>query len=66
MWEWALDHMRALDLSHVVAQSFMDYGIRWDNEYTSLHQMTPDYQPMVGYPLTHTPGTSGRHRSHLV
>ena len=26
----------------------------------SLHLMEPDYQPMVGYPLAHTPGTDGR------
>ncbi len=64
--EWALDHMRSLDLGNVVAQPFMDYGVRWDNEYTSLHLMTPDYQPMVGYPLSHTPGTNGRHTAPVV
>ena len=26
----------------------------------SLHLLEPDYQPMVGYPLAHTPGTDGR------
>ncbi|MDA1306824.1 MAG: hypothetical protein O2917_06130, partial [Acidobacteria bacterium] len=64
--EWALDHMRSLDLGNVVAQPFMDFGIRWDNEYTSLHLMTPDYQPMVGYPITHTPGTNGKHLAPVV
>jgi len=64
--EWALDHMRSLDLGNVVAQPFMDYGIRWDNEYTSLHLMTPDYQPMVGYPISHTPGTNGKHTAPVV
>ena len=64
--EWALDHLRSLDLANVSAQPFMDYGIRWDNEYTSLHLMTPDYQPMVGYPISHTPGTNGRHTATVV
>jgi hypothetical protein len=63
---WALDHMRSLDLANVVAQPFMDYGVRWDNEYTSLHLMTPDYQPMVGYPVSHTPGTNGKHTAPVV
>ncbi len=63
---WALDHMRALDLTNVVAQPFMDYGVRWDNEFTSLHLMTPDYQPMVGYPISHTPGTNGKHTAPVV
>ncbi len=57
---WALDHMRDIGLSEVRAEPFMDYGIRWDNTYTSLHLLAPDYQPMVGYPLSHTPGTEGR------
>jgi len=38
----------------------MDYGVSWDNEYFSLHMLEPDYQPMVGFPLTHTPVTRGK------
>lgn len=57
---WALAHMKKLGLTNVVAEPFMDYGIRWDNEYVSLHLLEPDYQPMVGYPLSHTPGTQGK------
>jgi hypothetical protein len=38
----------------------MDYGVTWDNEYFSLHLLEPDYQPMIGFPLTHTPGTLGK------
>jgi hypothetical protein len=38
----------------------MDYGVTWDNEYVSLHMREPDYSPMVGYPISHTPGTDGR------
>ena len=32
----------------------------WDNEYVSLHMLEPDYSPMVGYPIAHTPSTDGR------
>lgn len=44
----------------------MDYGTRWDNEYVSLHLIEPDYQPMVGYPLSHTPGTNGKQITRVV
>jgi len=57
---WAKGEMEKLGLSNVVIEPFMDYGVTWDNEYFSLHLLEPDYQPMVGYPLTHTPGTSGK------
>lgn len=57
---WAVEKMRALGLENTVIEPYMDYGVSWDNEYTSLHMLEPDYQPMVGYPLAHTPGTKGR------
>jgi len=57
---WALDEMRRIGLANTVAEPFMDYGVSWDNEYVSLHLLEPDYQPMVGYPISHTPGTDGR------
>ena len=63
---WVLSHMREIGLSNVTSDPFMAYGTRWDNEYTSLHMMAPDYQPMVGYPLSHTPGTNGRHTTQVV
>ena len=57
---WAMAEMGRLGLTNTVIEPFMDYGVSWDNEYTSLHLLEPDYQPMVGYPLAHTPGTDGQ------
>jgi hypothetical protein len=58
--EWGKAEMERIGLTNVVMEPFMDYGVSWENEYTSLHMREPDYQPMVGYPLAHTPGTDGR------
>ncbi len=57
---WAKSEMERMGLTNVVIEPFMEYGTTWDNEYVSLHLLEPDYQPMVGYPLSHTPGTGGR------
>ncbi len=57
---WVLAEMKRIGLVNVAAESFMDFGATWDNEYVSIHMLEPDYQPMVGYPLAHTPGTDGR------
>lgn len=57
---WAESYMKKIGLVNTAIEPFMDYGTRWDNEYTSLHMLTPDYQPMVGYPISHTPGTDGK------
>ena len=64
--QWVAAHMREIGLDNVEIEPFMDYGIRWDNEYVSLHLMEPDYQPMVGYPLSHTPGTDGKQTTRVV
>jgi hypothetical protein len=57
---WVTAKMKEIGLENVCIEPFMDYGITWDNEYFSLHLLEPDYQPMMGYPLAHTPGTKGK------
>ncbi len=57
---WAKEKMEKLGLVNTIIEPFMDYGVSWDNEYFSLHLLEPDYQPMVGFPLTHTPSTAGK------
>lgn len=56
---WAQAEMKRIGLVNVAAEPFMDFGVTWDNEYVSLQMLEPDYAPMVGYPLSHTPGTDG-------
>ena len=56
---WIMGEMTRLGLTNVAAEPYMDYGVTWDNEYVSLHMLEPDYSPMVGYPIAHTPGTGG-------
>jgi hypothetical protein len=57
---WAKTKMEEIGLVNTVIEPFMDYGVSWDNEYFSLHMREPDYQPLVGFPLTHTPSTAGK------
>lgn len=58
--KWVAGKMQEIGLVNTQIEPFMDYGVTWDNEYFSLHLLEPDYQPMVGFPLTHTPGTGGK------
>ena len=57
---WVAGKMKEIGLENVVLEPFMDYGVTWDNDYFSLHLLEPDYQPMTGFPLSHTPGTPGK------
>lgn len=63
---WVESYMKKIGLVNTAIEPFMDYGTRWDNEYTSLHMLEPDYQPMVGYPISHTPGTDGKKTVRVV
>lgn len=64
--EWLVREMTRMGLENVAREPFMDYGVSWDNEYVSLHMLKPDYSPMVGYPIAHTPGTDGRQQLFAV
>ena len=57
--QWVEGEMTRIGLVNVAAEPFMDFGVTWDNEFVSLHMLDPDYAPMVGYPLSHTPSTNG-------
>ena len=64
--EWAKATMTEIGLVNVAAEPFMEFGVAWDNEYVSLHMVEPDYTPMVGYPIAHTPGTDGKRTAQAV
>ena len=64
--EWALGEMRRIGLENPHREPFMHYGASWDNEYASVHMLEPDYQPLVAYPIAHTPGTGGKRTLDVV
>jgi len=63
---WVVEQMKRIGLTNTALEPFMDYGVSWDNEYVSLHMLEPDYSPLVGYPIAHTPGTDGKQRLGVV
>lgn len=56
---WLQAELTRMGLVNVAAEPFMNFDASWDNEYASVHMLTPDYSPMVGYPVAETPGTDG-------
>ena len=63
---WAVKEMNRIGLNNIEIEPFMDYGVRWDNEYFSLHLLEPYSQVMFGYPIAHTPGINGRRKMAVV
>jgi carboxypeptidase Q len=58
--DWAQQKMREVGLENVVMERAGEHGVNWDNEYTSLHMISPDYQPILGYAKAFTSSTNGR------
>jgi carboxypeptidase Q len=58
--EWAKKKFAEVGLENITLEPYMDYGVPWDSEYISIHMIEPTYQMMVGFPLSHTPGTNGK------
>jgi len=63
--KWAKKKFEELGLKAVIEPA-TTHGVSWDNTYTSLHMLKPDYQPLIGYPLAFTPGTGGKIISEAV
>jgi hypothetical protein len=56
---WLAEHMRSMGMTAEI-RPFGGTHVSWDNEYTSLHLIEPDYQPLIGYPYAFTRSTDGK------
>lgn len=64
--QWAKTKMESIGLVNTAIEPYGEHGVNWDNTYTSLHMIEPDYQPLFGYPLAFTRGTDGKITSNAV
>jgi hypothetical protein len=63
---WAQQKMKELGLENIVFERAGEHGVNWDNEYVSLHMITPDYQPITGYAKAFTSSTTGKIEAEAV
>lgn len=62
---WAEAKFKEFGLDATV-EAWGEYGFGWENTYTSVHLLEPQYQPIIAYPIPSTRGTSGVVRSVVV
>ena len=58
--QWLKTIMDQLELDNSVLEPWGDKSCSWDLEYVSVHMLEPDYQMVIGYPMTLTPSTKGK------
>jgi hypothetical protein len=63
--EWAKERLKEYGLSKARLEPF-EFGIGWENEYTSIHMMSPQYMPIIAYPAAWSAGTDGKIRASVM
>ena len=57
--KWVKEKLDDYGLSNARLEPF-EFGVGWENEYTSIHMMAPQYMPIIGYPAPWSQGTNGK------
>jgi len=57
---WVLSTMESYGLENAELKGIGQMYASWNLKYVSIHMVEPDYQMVIGYPLSNTPGTNGK------
>jgi hypothetical protein len=64
--KWAQQKLTELGLANAAVEPWGEYGMGWESNYTAIHLIAPEYQPIIGYPRTGSRGTNGPVRSEVI
>ncbi len=64
--KWAVETLEGYGLANVELEAWGEFGYGWENTYTSIHMISPKYQPVIGYPIPGSRGTEGVIRGAVV
>ena len=57
--EWARDRLEGFGVATAI-EAYGNAGVGWQNEYTSMHMLEPQYMTMIAYPVPWSRATEGR------
>jgi hypothetical protein len=63
--QWAAEQMKAWGLANVHEERF-PFGKGWRLDHFDANIIEPNYQPLIGFPKSFTPGTKGRVTAEVV
>ena len=63
---WAKEKFDEWGLANAALEPWGEYGLAWENNYVTVHLLSPGYQPMIGYAVPNTRGTDGVIRDSVV
>jgi len=63
--QWAQQKLIEYGLDNAVLEPYY-FGTGWENRYTSVHMMAPQYMPIIAYPAPWSAPTPGKVTGHAV
>ena len=63
--KWTKERLEEYGLSNAKLEPY-EFGVGWENEYTSVHMIAPRYMPIIAYPAPWSAGTDGKIRARVV
>jgi len=63
---WAVKKFKSWGIEKVAIEPWGKIGLGWENQFTSVHMISPRYMPIIAYPLAWTAGTKGRIKASTV
>jgi hypothetical protein len=63
--EWCVDRLKEYGLEKVYLEPY-EFGNGWDFDYVSLHMVSPDYMPIIGFPTLWSSGSDGKIKANVI
>ena len=57
--EWVMKRLQEYGLTNVREEPWGPFGRSWNYTRYAGHMLTPQYSPLIGFPMAWTPGTNG-------
>ena len=58
--DWVQERLEDYGLKNVQKEPWGEFGLGWENQYTSVHIIKPRYMPVIAYPNAWSSGTDGK------
>jgi hypothetical protein len=64
--QWAREKFEEFGIKKVTIEPWGEIGLGWENCFTSVHMVTPQYQSIIAYPVPWTMGTKGKIKARTI
>lgn len=64
--QWAKKKFQEFGVEKVEIEPWGEISLGWESRFISVHMLTPQYQPIIAYPVPWTMGTTGKIKAKTI